>query len=57
MSKAIVRIGIGGWTYPPWRGLFYPDALPLRLELDHAAATFGAIEINATYYGRQSPAS
>jgi uncharacterized protein YecE (DUF72 family) len=57
MSKAIVRIGIGGWTYPPWRGLFYPDALPHRLELDHAAATFGAIEINATYYGRQSPAS
>ena len=57
MSESIIRIGIGGWTYPPWRGLFYPDDLPQRRELEHAAATFGAIEINATFYGRQSPAS
>jgi uncharacterized protein YecE (DUF72 family) len=52
-----VRVGIGGWTFPPWRGAFYPDKLPHSRELEHAAQTFGAIEINATFYGRQSPAS
>lgn len=57
MTDPITRIGIGGWTYAPWRGLFYPDDLPQRRELEHAAALFGAIEINATFYGRQSPAS
>jgi len=57
MTKGIVRIGIGGWTYPPWRGVFYPDDLPQRRELEYAAGTFGAIEINATFYGRQAPAS
>ena len=57
MTKAIVRIGIGGWTYAPWRGVFYPEGLAHRRELEFAAATFGAIEINATFYGRQSPAS
>ncbi|MEO5640896.1 MAG: DUF72 domain-containing protein [Sphingomicrobium sp.] len=57
MTDPISRIGIGGWTYPPWRGLFYPDDLPQRRELEFAAAKFGAIEINATFYGRQSPAS
>ena len=57
MADPVIRVGIGGWTYPPWRGLFYPDALPQRGELAFAARTFGAIEINATFYGRQSPAS
>ena len=57
MSNGIIRVGIGGWTYPPWRGLFYPDDLPQRRELEYAAARFGAIEINATFYGRQSPKS
>ena len=57
MSEGIVRIGIGGWTYPPWRGRFYPPDLPQRRELEFAASTFGAIEINATFYGRQSPTS
>ena len=57
MTRGIVRIGIGGWTYPPWRGAFYPEGLAHRRELEFAAATFGAIEINATFYGRQSPAS
>ena len=52
-----IRIGIGGWTYPPWRGVFYPADLPQRLELEYAARAFGAIEINATFYGRQSPKS
>jgi len=53
----ITRIGIGGWTYPPWRETFYPPKLPQRAELEYAASRFGAIEINATFYGRQSPKS
>jgi uncharacterized protein YecE (DUF72 family) len=54
---AAIRVGIGGWTFPPWRGTFYPPGLAQSRELDHAARQFGAIEINATFYGRQSPAS
>jgi uncharacterized protein YecE (DUF72 family) len=57
VSEPRIRIGIGGWTYPPWRGEFYPDKLPQRQELEYASAKLGAIEINATFYGRQSPKS
>jgi uncharacterized protein YecE (DUF72 family) len=57
MSNGKIRVGIGGWTYPPWRGSFYPLGLPQRRELEYAAGKFGAIEINATFYGRQSPKS
>ena len=57
MSEAKIRVGIGGWTYPPWRGVFYPDKLPHSKELEYASRQFGAIEINATFYGRQSPKS
>jgi uncharacterized protein YecE (DUF72 family) len=57
MTKGRIRVGIGGWTYPPWRETFYPDGLPQRQELDYASRQFGAIEINATFYGRQSPQS
>ena len=57
MAKGKIRIGIGGWTYPPWRGTFYPPDLPQRRELEYASRQFGAIEINATFYGRQSPKS
>jgi len=57
MSDARLRIGIGGWTYPPWRGTFYPEGLPQSRELEYASRQFGAIEINATFYGRQSPKS
>ena len=57
MNKPIIRIGIGGWSYAPWRGNFYPAGLPQRSELEFAAKAFGAIEINATFYGRQSPSS
>lgn len=52
-----VRIGIGGWTYAPWRGTFYPPGLAQAKEQAFAAATFGAIEINSTFYSRQSAAS
>ena len=57
MSEGKIRIGIGGWTYPPWRGSFYPKDLPQRRELEYASRQFGAIEINATFYGRQRPKS
>src|SRR4029078_9640726 len=57
MSEARVRIGIGGWTYPPWRGVFYPDKLPQAKELEYASRALSAIEINATFYGRQKPKS
>ena len=57
MAEARVRVGIGGWTYAPWRGTFYPDKWPQSRELEYASRQFGAIEINATFYGRQSPKS
>ncbi len=52
-----VRIGISGWTYAPWRGQFYPKRLPRKAELAFASQRFGAIEINGTFYGLQTPAS
>ena len=57
MPRGRIRIGIGGWTFPPWRGTFYPPDLPQKRELDYASLRLGAIEINATFYGRQSPKS
>jgi uncharacterized protein YecE (DUF72 family) len=57
MSEGQIRIGVGGWTYPPWRGVFYPDKLPQAKELEYASRQLGAIEINATFYSRQSPKS
>ena len=57
MSEAQIRVGIGGWTYPPWRGEFYPNKWPQSKELEYASRHLGAIEINATFYGRQSPKS
>ena len=52
-----IRIGVGGWTYPPWRGVFYPDKLPQAKECEYATRAMTAIEINATFYGRQKPKS
>jgi uncharacterized protein YecE (DUF72 family) len=57
MSEAQIRIGIGGWTYAPWRGVFYPEKLPQAKELEYASRQLTAIEINATFYGRQKPKS
>jgi uncharacterized protein YecE (DUF72 family) len=48
-----IRVGVGGWTYEPWRGVFYPEGLPQKRELEYAAQHMTAIEINATFYGRQ----
>lgn len=52
-----VRVGIGGWTYEPWRGLFFPDSLSQKKELEYASRQLGSIEINSTFYSRQAPAS
>jgi uncharacterized protein YecE (DUF72 family) len=52
-----IRVGIGGWTYAPWRGVFYPKGLPQAQELAFAASHLTSIEINATHYRLQSPAS
>lgn len=54
---SIIRIGIGGWTYEPWRGTFYPETLAQKRELAYAAEHVTAIEINSTYYSRQKPAT
>ncbi|HET7809190.1 MAG TPA: DUF72 domain-containing protein, partial [Steroidobacteraceae bacterium] len=52
-----VRIGISGWRYEPWRGIFYPGDLPQNRELEFAARAFPSIEINGSFYSLQSPAS
>jgi uncharacterized protein YecE (DUF72 family) len=52
-----VYVGVGGWTYEPWRGVFYPDRLPHAKELAYAATHLSSIEINGTFYRSQSPAT
>lgn len=53
-----IRIGIGGWTFEPWRGgTFYPDKLPQKRELEFASRALTAIEINGTYYSGFKPAT
>lgn len=52
-----IRIGVGGWTYEPWRGEFYPQGLPQKRELEYASRQLTSIEINGTYYGSQKPES
>ena len=54
-SKALVRVGVGGWDYEPWRETFYPPKLPRSRRLEHMAARLTAVEINATYYKLQKP--
>jgi uncharacterized protein YecE (DUF72 family) len=51
-----IRVGIGGWTYEPWRETFYPKDLPQKKELEYASRQLTAIEINGTFYGTQKPA-
>ena len=52
-----IYLGIGGWTFAPWRGVFYPEKLPQAKELSYAAGQLTSIEINGTYYGSQKPES
>jgi uncharacterized protein YecE (DUF72 family) len=53
----MIRVGIGGWTFEPWRGTFYPKGLPAAKELHFASRALTAIEINGTYYSTQKPSS
>ncbi|HEY8261598.1 MAG TPA: DUF72 domain-containing protein [Methylosinus sp.] len=50
----MIRVGIGGWSYAPWRGVFYPEDLPHAQELAYASRHVTAIEINSTFYRTQS---
>jgi uncharacterized protein YecE (DUF72 family) len=52
-----IYIGIGGWTFEPWRGRFYPKGLPHAKELAYAAERLTSIEINGTFYRTQTPAT
>lgn len=52
-----VRIGISGWRYEPWRGIFYPGKLVQRRELEFASRAFPTIELNGSFYSLQTPAS
>jgi uncharacterized protein YecE (DUF72 family) len=57
VAAPVIRVGIGGWTYEPWRGVFYPEGLKHAEELSYASRKLTAIEINATFYRTQSPQS
>jgi uncharacterized protein YecE (DUF72 family) len=54
---ATMRIGISGWRYAPWRGVFYPSGLAQHRELEFAARAFPSIELNGSFYSLQTPAS
>jgi uncharacterized protein YecE (DUF72 family) len=52
-----IRIGIGGWTFAPWHGVFYPKGLPHAKELSYASERLTSIEVNGTFYRTQTPAT
>ena len=52
-----IRVGVGGWTFEPWRGVFYPDGLTQKRELEFASRALTSIEINGTYYSTFKPDS
>jgi len=55
MTAGIIRVGTSGWTFAPWRGVFYPKDLRRERELEYTARQFRAVEINSTFYGTQQP--
>ncbi len=55
MKSGTIYCGIGGWTYEPWRGVFYPKGLPHARELPYAAEHLTSIEVNGTFYRTQTP--
>ena len=57
MASGTIYCGIGGWTYEPWRGVFYPKGLPHAQELAYAGERLTSIEVNGTFYGTKKPAS
>lgn len=54
-ASSHIRVGIGRWTYEPWRGPFYPEKLTQKRELEYASSKLTSIEVNGTYYGAQKP--
>ena len=56
-GSARIRVGVGGWTFEPWRNNFYPAGLAHDKELAHASRQLSAIEVNGTYYSSQKPAT
>jgi len=56
-QSGTIYSGIGGWTYEPWRGVFYPKGLPQARELQYAGEHLTSIEVNGTFYGTMKPAS
>jgi uncharacterized protein YecE (DUF72 family) len=56
-SSSTIYLGIGGWNFEPWRGVFYPKGLPHAKELSYAGSKLTSIEINSTFYGSQKPES
>ena len=56
-AGAVVRTGISGWVYPPWRGVFFPQGWPQKRELEYASRHVSSIEINGSFYSLQLPSS
>ena len=56
-KQGTIRTGIGGWTFEPWRGVFYPKGLPHSRELEYASQHLTTIEINGTFYRTQTPST
>ncbi|HEY1942650.1 MAG TPA: DUF72 domain-containing protein [Roseiarcus sp.] len=52
-AQGRIVVGVGGWTFEPWRETFYPPGLPQKRELEYASGKLTSIEINGTYYGAQ----
>jgi uncharacterized protein YecE (DUF72 family) len=57
VTVGTIRVGVSGWRYAPWRGVFYPTGLPQHAELAYAASAFPTIEINGSFYSLQLPKS
>jgi uncharacterized protein YecE (DUF72 family) len=57
MSDTRIRVGVGGWTFEPWRGTFFPPGLPKTKELHHASRQLDTLEVNGTYYSLQRPST
>jgi uncharacterized protein YecE (DUF72 family) len=53
----VIRVGISGWTYQPWRGTFYPPGLPVRKQLAYVAERMNSVEVNGSFYGLLRPTS
>ena len=56
MTSGKIRAGMGGWTFEPWEGTFYPDKLPKKKQLEFASRQVPTIEVNGTYYSTFKPA-